>query len=414
LFKYPTRQRPEWFRQTLAAYYSRLSGVHEYRFVITMDIDDDTMIFNQGMGAFLSSHQNLSWHYGNHKSKIEACNAGVPDEDWDILVLVSDDMTPIVTCFDDIIARDMQQHFPQFDGVLHYNDGKVGNKLMTLSVLGREFYKKVGFVYWPAYRGTWCDNDTMETAQQWGKYWYSDQTIIRHDWQQHEKYKGDAVYQKGESSYPADKLIYEWRKGRKFPVSFSQNDEDWPIRRYFKDNFHGRFLDIGAGDGVTFSNTKILYDMGWDGVAMEPSPSLLGALELNMHPGRVKTIRGALATHGGGIDFYHARGDFISTTNTAHRDKWATCAHVPYETLSVTALTWDDILAQHGYDFDFLNLDVEGENIALFKLIPAELLNRLKMVCVEYDGNPGAVNEICQPYGFRQIHSTSENVILAR
>ena len=43
LVKFPSRNRPEKFRDILDNYTSRTSGKHEVRFVVTMDSDDVTM-----------------------------------------------------------------------------------------------------------------------------------------------------------------------------------------------------------------------------------------------------------------------------------------------------------------------------------------------------------------------------------
>jgi hypothetical protein len=315
LFKYPTRGRPEWFRETLSEYYSKMSGNHQFQFVIAMDNDDEKMN-KPAMRDWLNAQKNLSYFYSDHANKIQACNTGVPDDGWDILVLVSDDMTPIEQDYDNIIAQDMRREFPGLDGALHYNDGKTGKLLASLSIMGRKFFERYGFVYYPAYKGTWCDNDFMDAAKQWGKYWYCDRTIIRHDWQKH---GGDEVYVKGNSTYHEDQDVYNWRKERKFPTSFSQNDEDSIIRRYFRDQFNGRFLDIGAGDGVCFSNTKLLYDMGWSGTAVEASPILCKNFSDNLERARVNLVQAALVEKDGPVDFWDAQGDFISTTSDAHK-----------------------------------------------------------------------------------------------
>ncbi|MFH1718522.1 MAG: FkbM family methyltransferase [Planctomycetota bacterium] len=418
LLKYPTRGRPDWFRQTLAAYYSKLSGRHEYRFVVTMDTDDESMN-NAPMRNWLNGQSNLEYHYGGHKTKIEACNAGMPDDDWDIVVLVSDDMIPIVHGYDDIIARQMQASFPGLDGVLHFWDGYCGKPVleagknaapMTLSIVGRKFYDHMGFLYWPAYEGQWCDNDITDLAKIRGKYWSTEQTIIQHKWQEHGKYRGDEVYQKGCRAYQQDGAIYDWRFERKFPVKFSQNDEDSVIRKYFKDRYRGRFLDIGAADGVTFSNTRILYDMGWTGVAVEPSPNMCKAHA--EHCPRTKLIPAALAEQDGPLEMYHAPG-FVSTTNERHRDVWAN-GGVQYDKIGVDGICWQTLLANYGCDFDFLNLDIEGENISILKLIPKDYLERLRLVCVEYDNDAAAIRQVVEPFGFKLIHTTSENVLWAK
>ncbi|OHB57734.1 MAG: hypothetical protein A2173_03810 [Planctomycetes bacterium RBG_13_44_8b] len=409
LFKYPTRGRPDWFKQTLENYFNKLSGKHQYQFIIAMDTDDASMN-NQEMRNWLALKAGnvLTYYYSNHRTKIEACNSGIPDEGWDILVLVSDDMVPVEKGFDDIIAQDMQREFPNLDGALHYPDGLAGQKLLTYSVVGKNLYEMIGFVYWPAYRGTWCDNDFMDTVILWGKYWYSPRNIVRHFWQ---KNGVDEVYRKGESTYQDDRKIYEWRKAKGFPVSFSQNDEDWIIRRHFKDVCHGRFLDIGAGDGVTFSNTKILYDMGWNGVAVAPSPNFMSALKENFSCQRVKYVQSALTDKDGPVEMYHTP-DFTSTLSESHRAKWENITK--YTKISVEGISWSTLLNQHGNDFDFVNIDTEGTNIEILKNMPNIYKEKVKMFCVEFDNQITAVRDLLCPYGYKVIHTTGENVILSK
>ena len=111
--KFPTRSRPEKFKQVLQKYIDFLSGKHELRFVITMDEDDKTMN-NPEIKEWLDSLDvDLKYNYGQSKTKIEACNADLEGEKGDILVLVSDDMTPCLEGWDDIIAEGFNQMFPR-------------------------------------------------------------------------------------------------------------------------------------------------------------------------------------------------------------------------------------------------------------------------------------------------------------
>jgi hypothetical protein len=63
-----------------------------------------------------------------------------------------------------------------------------------------------------------------------------------------------------------------------FPPGRSQNREDDYILAYFGD-FVGRFLDVGAMDGITISNTYALAQKGWKGVCVEPDPQALEGLQ---------------------------------------------------------------------------------------------------------------------------------------
>ena len=58
---------------------------------------------------------------------------------------------------------------------------------------------------------------------------------------------------------------------------FTQRDEEKYILEFFKGNT-GRFLDIGAANGECFSTTRALALLGWSGVCVEPSPTVLPAL----------------------------------------------------------------------------------------------------------------------------------------
>ena len=127
LFKYATRGRPEWFQRTLDGYYANLSGLHDYEFRISIDRDDWSMN-TPAMIMYLQSKPNLTYHIGDSKTKIEAINADMENAEFDILVVVSDDMTVMVKNFDDIIVRDMMNNFPDIDGALHYNDGLHGKR----------------------------------------------------------------------------------------------------------------------------------------------------------------------------------------------------------------------------------------------------------------------------------------------
>lgn len=64
-------------------------------------------------------------------------------------------------------------------------------------------------------------------------------------------------------------------------ISFAQEFEDLIIYNVLKDYVSkGTYIDVGANDPVHFSVTKIFYDMGWNGINIEP---LDDKYELLMH-----------------------------------------------------------------------------------------------------------------------------------
>ena len=220
LFKYPTRDRVSWFKETLAKYHDMISSECNFQFLITADRDDTTMN-NPEMLDYLAAMEDLVIAYGDSKTKIEACNADIGlIKDWDILVLVSDDMIPIVQDFDKIIVELMEKYFPDTDGALHFNDGLYGqDKCITFSVLGRKLYDRFGYVYHPSYRSFYCDNEFTDVVRALDKYHYDPRIIVKHEWHGGPN-STDALYRRN-SGMKGDSRVYYRRRLLNFPIETS-------------------------------------------------------------------------------------------------------------------------------------------------------------------------------------------------
>ena len=215
LFKYPTRGRPELFRKTLQKYYDMITGRYQYQFLISMDTDDQLMNCRE-IRSFLDEKKNLRYVYGDSKTKIEACNADMEGVEFDILILVSDDMIPINPEFDWVIVSSMLEYFPDLDGALHFHDGsESGAKIITQSIMGVNLYHYFGYIYHPAYRSLWCDNEFTDIVRKMGKVRYIENVIVRHEWV---SYTGhDKTHRKSERDYDVDHKIYLRRQALDFP-----------------------------------------------------------------------------------------------------------------------------------------------------------------------------------------------------
>ncbi len=214
LFKYATKGRPEWFKQTLETYQRLFSGNHFCYFIVSMNEDDPTMN-NLDIRSFLLSKSNVAFEYGKHKCKIEAINADMEGVDcFDILVVVSDDMVPVVQDFDDIIASDMNKYFPNLDGALHYPDGIQRDNLITCSIMGKKLYDNFGYIYNPAYLSLFCDTEFTEIVKRDKKVKFIDRMIIRHEWRKHD----DELYNRNNALFGRDREVFESRKEANFPL----------------------------------------------------------------------------------------------------------------------------------------------------------------------------------------------------
>lgn len=178
LYKYPTRDRLLKFSRCIVRYQEYVADLDNSEFIISIDKDDKVMN-NSIMIDNCKKLKNTRVCVGNSKSKIEAINADIPNDNWDILVLISDDMIPEVKGFDDIIRQKMKKHYPDTDGVLWFFDGW-RRDLNTLCILGRKYYDRFGYIYHPSYKSFWSDAEFTDVGNILGKQTFIDQTIIRH------------------------------------------------------------------------------------------------------------------------------------------------------------------------------------------------------------------------------------------
>jgi hypothetical protein len=208
----------------LNAYLNLASGKHKITVVVTMDIDDSSMNNNPlryYMNSKIKPDVDVTFSYGNSEGKIAAINRMVPTTDWDIIISTADDMEPVEDGWDDIIVQDMMREFPDLNGALNYNNdprleakGAEGFKtLITLPVIGRKLYDRFGYIYHPAYKSEWCDNEQTEVFEAIGALRHIDRRPIVHKWAENQ----DALMQRNmQIGMGVDRDTYRKRKALGF------------------------------------------------------------------------------------------------------------------------------------------------------------------------------------------------------
>jgi FkbM family methyltransferase len=196
-------------------------------------------------------------------------------------------------------------------------------------------------------------------------------------------------------------------------VSYSQNAEEQHILRIVGDQ-PGRFLDIGAYNPKLFSNTRALYERGWSGVMVEASPGPF--LDLLIEYGncdRVELVSAAVGTDRKLTRFQHSEAG-VGTSNDAHYQKWRDKAQFDGR-FWAPAITLQELFTQFGHDFDFVNIDVEGNSAELFAcMMQIRPQCRPKCFCVEHDGRQAELTKLALLQGYCMEHLNGENVIFAR
>jgi hypothetical protein len=223
LLKCPTRGRPEQVIATLKKYVQLARRPDQIGIAISCDVDDPTMTPSGVQQRLLSTVSNFEWsalYFGGSKTKIEACNADMEkiEYPWDVVVLVSDDMVPEVSGYDELIRYAMS---PDRDCILWFNDGHQEYFLNTLSIYGRVMYERLGHIYEPAYKSFYCDTELTDRCKTdlLSKTRYISKCIIRHKHFFWTNEKPDALYQQNQRFWSDDFRTYMNRKKYDFDLS---------------------------------------------------------------------------------------------------------------------------------------------------------------------------------------------------
>jgi hypothetical protein len=163
---------------------------------------------------------------------------------------------------------------------------------------------------------------------------------------------------------------------------YSQYDEDIFIRQAFEGKDPGRFLEIGGWNAVDKSNTRALYELGWSGVIIEPSPGpLLNILNYYAGDERIKIVSASMGLAAGYVEM-EMTDDAVSTADRHQYKEWKPITQFRGP-VTVAVLTWAEIANRWG-SFDFISIDTEGLSTDLFLGMLASGLQP-HCVCSEID-----------------------------
>jgi FkbM family methyltransferase len=147
-------------------------------------------------------------------------------------------------------------------------------------------------------------------------------------------------------------------------TGFSQFGEDASVASFLR--LGGRacrsYIDIGANDPVSHSNTYLFYRDGGSGVLVEANPAI--ARRIRRKRPRDTVVNVAVVPQGAGfLDLHVMDMDGLSTVSSTWRDTIANEAlATPVKVLQVRTLGINDLLLQHAQPkfIDFASLDIEG------------------------------------------------------
>jgi len=159
---------------------------------------------------------------------------------------------------------------------------------------------------------------------------------------------------------------------------------DIKILKYLEDIENGVFVEAGAHDGIFQSTTKILEDLGWSGLLIEPSKSLYEKCKQNR-----TSISEKFALVSFDYNQDTINGDSIGYLIS--QNKGITLMGED-EVCEVSTLT--ELCVKHNmYDIDFFSLDVEGYELEALNGVNFDLIN-IKYCLVEWNENKYSIENL--------------------
>lgn len=194
----------------------------------------------------------------------------------------------------------------------------------------------------------------------------------------------------------------------------SQNGEDVLVHRFFGGRRDGFFVEIGAYDGVGFSNTYFLEALGWHGVLIEPVPEHAEACRRQRPYSRV--VQAACGLGGGTIGFKVVRGENGVGTlsymgNQPDHEQRIRREGGTIDEVRVPLLPLEAILGSPTPRIGLLSIDVEGAELGVLR--SADISSLKPDLIVIEDQTLGAdrrVEELLISAGYRKDFVWTHNV----
>ena len=159
------------------------------------------------------------------------------------------------------------------------------------------------------------------------------------------------------------KDFLNWDQWKRY--SYSQEGEDLVLRKIFKKQDKGFYVDIGAHHPKRFSNTFLLYKKGWNGINIDATP---GSMKLfNKFRSRDINLELGVGKKEDILNYYIFNEPALNSFSKKLSDERINEQNQVFikETVGIKVKPLYKILDTHlkNHNIDVLNVDVEGMDL---------------------------------------------------
>lgn len=169
--------------------------------------------------------------------------------------------------------------------------------------------------------------------------------------------------------------------------SFSQLQQDRWVLSELGEKRSGYFVEIGAFDGKTLSNTYLLEkEYGWSGILAEPNPAFWDGIERSRRVSLCMRPVDAVTGKSVKMRFVTSQPEFSGMADHASKDKHAAIRSKDSVEIMQSTISLNDLLQTHHAPdvIDFISIDTEGSEPDIISTLD---FNRFKvrLFCIEHN-----------------------------
>lgn len=143
--------------------------------------------------------------------------------------------------------------------------------------------------------------------------------------------------------------------------TYSQEGEDMIIQRFWAEKKKGFYIDVGANHPTLYSNTKLLYKKGWNGINIEPYPGKINLF--NKIRSKDINLGCGISDKEEKLKFHVFEESQISTFNKKKIDKKKKHTIIDVNCMPLSKVTNKFKIKK----IDYLNIDTEGYEMKVLK-----------------------------------------------